>query len=117
MCRDPDSEQRTQLLMVDVSRAYFHAKTKDDEPIYVQLPPEAGCGSEQCKLLRRHMYGTRRAAEGWQDEYSATLVSAGFLQGKASASVFMHPERIAVSVHGDDFTATWFQTSSKTTTS
>ena len=63
------------------------------------------------------MYGTRRAAEGWQDEYSATLVSSGFLQGKASACVFMHPQRhIAVSVHGDDFTATgpkdeldWFQ--------
>ena len=117
VCRDPDSEQRTQVLMVDISRAYFNAKTNDNDPIYVQLPPEAGCESEQCGLLRRHMYGTRRAAEGWQDEYSATLVSSGFLQGKASACVFMHPQRhIAVSVHGDDFTATgpkdeldWFQ--------
>ena len=72
---------------------------------------------DKCGLLKRHMYGTRRAAEGWQEEHSATLVSAGFVQGKASACVFVHPGRkIAVSVHGDDFTATgpkdqldWFQ--------
>ena len=27
VCRDPDSEQRTQILMVDISRAYFNAKS------------------------------------------------------------------------------------------
>ena len=55
--------------------------------------------------MKRHMYGTRRAVEGWQDECSSALVSAGFVQGRASACVFMHPSRgIAVSVHGDDFT-------------
>ena len=58
-----------------------------------------------CGLLRRHMYGTRRAAEGWQDEYSSTLGELGFIQGVASACVFSHPQRqIMVSVHGDDFT-------------
>ena len=120
-CRDPSSERRTQILLVDISRAYFNAMTKDDEPLYVQLPTEAGYGPDQCGLLRRHMYGTRRAAEGWQDEYSGTLVSMGFLQGKASACVFVHPQRgIAVSVHGDDFTATgpkceldWFEQTMK----
>ena len=82
-----------------------HARTSAEDPVYVQLPPNAGYPEGMCGLLKRHMYGTRRAAEGWQDEYSATLVSAGFLQGKASACVFMHPTRgIAVSVHGDDFT-------------
>ena len=105
--RDPNSDQRTQVLLIDISRAYFNARTSDDDPVYVQLPPEMNQGSEVCGLLRRHMYGTRRAAEGWQDEYSATLIAAGFTQGKASACVFVHPVRgIAVSVHGDDFTAT-----------
>ena len=52
------------------------------------------------------MYGTQRAAEGWQDECSSALVEAGFVQGRASACVFNHPERgISVFVHGDDFTA------------
>ena len=116
-CRDPLSEERTQILLIDISRAYFNAKTNADDPVYVQFPPEMNMDSSQCGLLRRHMYGTRRAAEGWQDEYSGTMVSMGFTQGKASACVFMHAERhIAVSVHGDDFTATgpkrqldWFE--------
>ena len=59
-----------------------------------------------CGLLRRHMYGTRRAADGWQSEYSGSLVEFGFTQGTSSACVFVHAERgIMVSVHGDDFTA------------
>ena len=52
------------------------------------------------------MYGTRRAAEGWQDEYSTRMVEAGFVQGLASACVFKYSScGISVSVHGDDFTA------------
>ena len=74
-----------------------------------------------CGLLRRHMYGTRWAADGWQDEYSSTLVELGFSQGVSSACVFSHPKRrIMVSVHGDDFTAAgpkneldWFEKAMK----
>ena len=61
------SETRTQILMVDISRAYFNAKTSPDEPIYVEMPPEVGARPGTCALVKRHMYGTRRAAEGWQD--------------------------------------------------
>ena len=51
------------------------------------------------------MYGTRRAADGWQSEYSGALIELGFSQGTSSACVFRHAERhIMVSVHGDDFT-------------
>ena len=68
------------------------------------------------------MYGTRGAAEGWQDEYSTTLIDMGFVQGAASPCVFSHPKRgIVVSVHGDDFTAAgaksdldWFESSMRT---
>ena len=104
--RDPSSDDRTQVLLIDISRAYFNAKTDPRDPIYVELPPEAGAPPGMCGLLRRHMYGTRRAAEGWQDEYSSALVDMGFTQGAASPCVFVHaPRRIVVSVHGDDFTA------------
>ena len=52
------------------------------------------------------MYGTRRAAEGWQDECSGRMIEAGFIQGLASPCVFHHPTcNIACSVQGDDFTA------------
>ena len=67
------------------------------------------------------MYGTRRAAEGWQDEYGGSLVEMGFQQGAASPCVFSHASRhIVVSVHGDDFTAAgpkdsldWFESELK----
>ena len=93
-------------MLVDISRAYLNAKTSEDDLVYVQLPPEAGENENACALLRRHMYGTRRAAEAWQEEYSTRLCEAGFTQGVASPCVFTHRERaIAVSVHGDDLTA------------
>ena len=39
-CRDPASNRRTQILMLGISRAYFNAKTDEDQHTYVQLPPE-----------------------------------------------------------------------------
>ena len=55
----------------------------------------------------KHMYGTRAAADGWQQEYSGFMKSIGFKQGVASPCIFTHPTRgIACSVHGDDFTST-----------
>ena len=51
------------------------------------------------------MYGTRAAADGWQQEYSGFLKSIGFEQGEASPCVFVHkPQNLATSVHGDEFT-------------
>ena len=38
--RDRNSERRTQISAVDISRAYFNAATDDDKPTYVMLPPE-----------------------------------------------------------------------------
>ena len=95
-----------QISMIDISRAYFNAKTDPARPTYVELPAEAGAPPGSCALLRRHMYGTQRAAEGWQDECSSALLAMGFVQGQASACVFAHPDKsIVVTVHGDDFTA------------
>jgi len=106
-CRDPTSEERMQISFVDIARAYFNAKTDPSEPTYVDLPPECDGAGEWCALLLRHMYGTRKAADGWQEEYSSLLVSQlGFSQGLASTCVFVQPERnITCAVHGDDFTA------------
>ena len=105
--RRPQSEMRTQVAVIDISRAYFNAK-KDDtkDPTYVELPaedPDKARGL--CGLLQVHMYGTRAAAEGWHGEYSNFLVSIGFVRGDASACVFRHGSKnLVTSVHGDDFT-------------
>ena len=51
------------------------------------------------------MYGTQKAAEGWQEEYSCTLRELGFTQGRASPCLFYYKQRgLVTSVHGEDFT-------------
>ena len=96
-----------QILFMDISRAYFNAKVDAEVPTFVQLPPEDPDAGVMCAELLRHMYGTRAAADGWQEEYSTSLVAdMGFRQGAASPCLFKHPERsIVLTVHGDDFTA------------
>ena len=103
--RDGASERRTQISAVDISRAYFNAETDSSSPTYVALPPEDVDHRDKCGLLKRHMYGTRAAADGWQQEYSGFLKSIGFRQGEACPCLFFHERRgLACSVHGDDFT-------------
>ena len=52
------------------------------------------------------MYGTRDAAQNWSEEYSSTLVKAGFIRGIANPCLFKHPTKdVQIVVHGDDFMA------------
>ena len=61
-CYDPASEQRMQISLIDISRAYFNARVDPLNPTYVDLPPEhPQAGQGLCGRLRRHMYGTRHA--------------------------------------------------------
>ena len=53
---DPLSEHRTQISFVDVSRAYFNARTDPKDPCYVQLPPEDRDQTSMCALLLRHVW-------------------------------------------------------------
>ncbi len=104
---NPASPTRTQLSFIDVSRAYFNAKIDPDEPpTFVCLPNEEPDSQDMCAQLMRHMYGTRMAADGWQEEYSTMLIRLGFRQGVACPNLFYHQSRkIVCSVHGDDFTS------------
>ena len=104
-CRDGRSPNRIQISLIDISRAYFNAKTDPDNPTYVAFPSEDPRHGSTCGLLLKHMYGTQAAADGWQQEYSQTMINMGFVQGVACPCVFWHKARSLVcSVHGDDFT-------------
>ena len=104
-CRKPDSPNRLQISLIDISRAYFNAKCDPANPTFVSLPTEDAEHKSSCGLLLKHMYGTQAAADGWQREYSSAMVSLGFRQGIACPCVFWHQDRSLVcSVHGDDFT-------------
>ena len=115
---NPDSPNRQQVSFVDAKRAYFNAKLDPlSKPVFVDLPPEDPDSGSMCAQLLRHMYGTRGAADGWQEEYSTALVGLGFRQGESCPNVFWHADKdVCCSVHGDDFTTTassvnldWFE--------
>ena len=89
--------------------AYSNAAVEEGaEPTYVALPPEhPGHAAGRCGELRKHMYGTRAAADGWQQECSNYMKEICFTQGFASPCISVHAKRgLACSVHGDDFTST-----------
>ena len=88
---DPASPERTQISLIDIKRAYSNAKIKEgDAPTFVTLPGEGPGSEHMCGRLLRHMYGTRGAADGWQEEYSTMLLSLGFQQGLSCPTVFHH---------------------------
>ena len=95
------------LMFIDISKAYFHAPSR--RPVYVKLPAEALEPGElpgtMCGKLNYSLYGTRDAAQNWEEEYTAFLVALGFQKGLSSPCLFRHRDRdVDVVVHGDDFT-------------
>ena len=95
------------LMLIDVSKAYFHAPVKRD--VYIVLPDEAlephERGGHICGKLQYSLYGTRDAAQNWEQAYSLFLVGLGFTQGLSSPCIFHHKSRnMTCVVHGDDFT-------------
>ena len=67
-------DHRLQISLVDISRAYFHARVEVGNPLFVELPPEdEDYGKGLCERLDVHMYGTRPAAEGWHNECATTM--------------------------------------------
>ena len=56
------------------------------------------------------MYGTRDAAQNWEEAYSEFMKESGFTRGKASPCVFYHTNRyLRAVIHGDDFTVLGFE--------
>ncbi len=55
--------------------------------------------------MNRHLYGTRGAAAGWEDEYAGTMEELGFTRGLESGCLFYHEVRnLRCTVYGDNFT-------------
>jgi hypothetical protein len=114
-------DHRMQVTLVDISRAYFNAFIARE--VFVELPREAGYGKDVVGKLVKCMYGTRDAAQGWENAYRAALEAMGFKRGRASPCVFSHADRqVFLTVHGDDFLATgsasslsWFERTLLTT--
>ena len=83
--RAPQANDRTQVQLIDISRASFCSATDPNNATYVELPVEhPGRERGQCGLLKPHMYGAKQAAEGRRGEYAGTLCNMGFTVGNVT---------------------------------
>ena len=96
------------MALVDVRRAYFYAPAR--RSVFVELPPE-DCqpGDEHmCGLLRYNLYGTRDAAQNWEEELATKLSNLKLtIGGSACPCVWrghIKGEDIVATVHGDVIT-------------
>ena len=89
------------LDLIDIKRAHFNARPP--KPTYVQLPEERRKPG-RCARLQYNLYGTRAAAQAWEEHYSGKLVDAGIRPGRTCPCIFCHDDKaVLVVVHGDDF--------------
>ena len=101
-----DGPNPHRILTVDVKRAYLFIPAK--RPMFVELPVEDRHPREEDMVAQFNLslYGTRDAAQNWTQEYTNTLLAAGFRVGRASPCNFFNTRtEVAVTVHGGDFTA------------
>ena len=101
--RRRQGKEEEKLMFVDVKKAHLNARCDLEE--WVELPEEFHEHGRYARL-RRWLYGMRRAAAAWEDEYSEKLVKgAGFIREGSAPTVFRNDETgVVVVVHGDDFT-------------
>ena len=92
----------------DASRAFW--QVPQDERCVVRPPPQwlekhvaNGGNADDLWLLKRWLYGQRRAPQAYTDWHAKCLTSLGFMQDVACPVVFVHPEnRTVMEVHADD---------------
>jgi hypothetical protein len=95
--------RKMKLMFVDVRKAHLNGICTED--IYVELPAEAKAAKGKCGKLKRWLYGTRGASQGWERHYTDNLEKEQFRRGRFSTAVFYNPvSETRLVVHGDDFT-------------
>ena len=80
---------------------------KIKRPMYIEIPIEdkEDCDEKLVGKLNLSLYGTRDAAQNWQNKFIEYLISHDFKKGKTSPCNFWHPKyQLHLIVHGDGFT-------------
>ena len=95
------------VALVDVLRTHFYAPSR--RRAFVELPPEDyEAGDEHTfGLLQYSLYGTRDAAQNWEEEVASTFSDLKLTRGIACPCVrqgYIKDEHIVATVHGDDIT-------------
>ena len=78
-------------------------RAKCDEEEWVELPDEFEKFGKYARL-KRCSNGMRKTASRWEDDCAGRLVNDGCQRGRATSTMFYHPQtHVRVVVHGDDF--------------
>ena len=73
---------------------------------FIEIPEEDRAPGDdyRCARLKVAMYGTRQAAQAWENHYSEWLQGLGFVKPISCPNAFVHLKRaVRVVVHGDGF--------------
>ena len=94
--------------MADVARAFFEAQASRN--ICVELPEKnknlEDIREDRVGWLQMSLYGTRDAAQNWQEEVARQMKKWGFKRGVYNPCLYLSKDKKAkVLVHGDDFAA------------
>ncbi|CAK0871008.1 unnamed protein product [Prorocentrum cordatum] len=88
------------ILVLDVSRAHFHPKCRRE--LYIRLPEEDAQAGFVGRLLRT-LYGTRDAANAWDEFFNEAIVRREYEVGLSSPCLYYcAAEDSAGWRHGDD---------------
>ena len=91
---------RIVILVLDVSRAHFHPPAVRE--LYIDLPEEDFTPGFVGRLLRT-LYGTRDAANQWDDYANSKIEALGFVVGMSSPCLYHHKDEECIGWrHGDD---------------
>jgi len=91
---------KIKMLVLDVSRAHFHAPAVRE--LYITLPAEDSTPGMVGRLLRT-MYGTRDAAAQWDVFANEKIAGEGFDVGVSSPCLYRHRSECCIGWrHGDD---------------
>ena len=95
------------LALVDVRRAFFLRSSTKKSICRIAARGLPAGDEHRCGLLRYSLYGTRDAAQNWEEELASTLSGLGLTRGSACPCVWrghIKEERVVATVHGDDIT-------------
>ena len=89
------------MIFLDVRKAHLNGKCDEEE--WVELPEEMWEFGRYARL-RRWLYGMRKAAVNWEEDYAKRLEEVGFRRGRGAPTVFLNKmTEVRIVVHGDTF--------------
>ena len=88
--RNKEGQIDKKIMVNDISIAYFYAKS--ESPTFVERCDEdfQEGDEEMCGELQVSMYGTRQAAQKWQQCVTRLMEGNGFDSAKSNPCMFWH---------------------------